>query len=82
MNAIQLEVGFLIYLRQEGRGIGLYNKLNAYALQSKAYDTYESSRMLGFGNDLRSYKVASQRLQVLVFYAFDCFLITPTKPIN
>jgi GTP cyclohydrolase II len=57
--------GLLLYLRQEGRGIGLYNKLDAYALQAQGYDTYQANRLLGLKDDLRDYTVAKQMLDVL-----------------
>jgi GTP cyclohydrolase II len=57
--------GFLLYLRQEGRGIGLYAKLDAYALQDTGLDTYEANVALGHGEDERSYLVAAQMLQAL-----------------
>ena len=65
MTKLQHEVRVLIYLRQEGQGIGLYNKLDAYALQVEGYDTYESNRMLGFNNELRNCEVAAQMLSAL-----------------
>jgi len=57
--------GFLLYLRQEGRGIGLYAKLDAYALQDSGLDTYEANIALGRGEDERDYTVAAQMLHAL-----------------
>jgi GTP cyclohydrolase II len=57
--------GFLLYLRQEGRGIGLYAKLDAYALQDAGLDTYEANLALGYGEDERDYTVAAQMMQAL-----------------
>jgi GTP cyclohydrolase II len=57
--------GFLLYLRQEGRGIGLYAKLEAYALQDAGLDTYEANVALGHGEDERSYVVAAQMMHAL-----------------
>ncbi|MGT2462844.1 GTP cyclohydrolase II [Sinomonas atrocyanea] len=54
--------GFLLYLRQEGRGIGLYAKLDAYALQDQGLDTYAANRALGRGEDERDYRAAAQML--------------------
>lgn len=57
--------GFLLYLRQEGRGIGLYAKLDAYALQDTGLDTYEANVALGRGEDERDYGAAAQMLGAL-----------------
>lgn len=57
--------GYLLYLRQEGRGIGLYAKLEAYKLQDAGLDTYEANLALGHREDERSYLVAAQMLQAL-----------------
>ncbi|GAA1403078.1 GTP cyclohydrolase II [Catellatospora coxensis] len=72
--------GYLLYLRQEGRGIGLYAKLDAYALQDAGLDTYAANRALGFGDDERDYTAAAQMLSALGVARIDLLTNNPDKP--
>jgi GTP cyclohydrolase II len=65
LERIRAEGGFLLYLRHEGRGIGLVRKLDAYALQDAGLDTYEANLALGRGEDERDYGSAAQMLTAL-----------------
>lgn len=71
--------GLLLYLRQEGRGIGLYPKLEAYALQDNGLDTYEANLALGHAEDERDYTVAAQMLRALDVRRGALFGTNPDK---
>ena len=71
--------GVLIYLRQEGRGIGLGNKIRAYALQAGGLDTVDANRALGFEDDLRRYHVASRILEDLKVQSVALLTNNPEK---
>jgi GTP cyclohydrolase II len=71
--------GYLLYLRQEGRGIGLYSKLDAYALQENGLDTYEANRALGLPEDARDYQAAAQMLRALAATSVDLLTNNPDK---
>ena len=79
MALIAAEGGILIYLRQEGRGIGLTNKLKAYALQEEGLDTVDANLKLGLPVDSRNYAVAYQMLKHMGIDAVKLLTNNPHK---
>jgi GTP cyclohydrolase II len=71
--------GAVLYLRQEGRGIGLANKIRAYALQSHGHDTVDANRLLGLPDDARSYDVARDMLEHLGISSVRLLTNNPAK---
>jgi GTP cyclohydrolase II len=71
--------GVVLYLRQEGRGIGLGNKIRAYALQAQGMDTFEANRALGFADDLRDFSIAGKMLEYLGVRSVSLLTNNPSK---
>jgi len=71
--------GIILYMRQEGRGIGLANKVAAYSLQDKGLDTVEANLHLGFDDDLRDYSIAVKMLEYLAPASVSLLTNNPRK---
>lgn len=74
-----MERGFILYMRQEGRGIGLGNKIRAYALQEQGMDTVEANLHLGFDDDMRRYDVAVEMIKLLQLRSIVLMTNNPNK---
>ena len=74
--------GVLLYMNQEGRGIGLANKMRAYALQNQGFDTVEANHRLGFEDDERNFKLGAEILRLMGFKSVRLMTNNPAKVIS
>ena len=79
LDFIEKHGGMVIYLRQEGRNIGLLNKINAYALQDQGFDTIEANHQLGFAADERSYEIVTTILHHFNINKINLMTNNPNK---
>lgn len=79
LRRIESEGGYLLYMRQEGRGVGLYSKLDAYRLQELGHDTFSANRALGHGEDERNYSAAAEMLKALNVARITLITNSPNK---
>ena len=79
LELIAKEGGMVLYLRQEGRNIGLLNKVNAYALQDKGFDTVAANHQLGFPADARSYEIVHDILKYYDIHRIKLLTNNPEK---
>ena len=79
LRTVQKEGGMVIYLRQEGRGIGLFNKVNAYHLQDFGYDTIKANQLLGFKDDCRTYEIVEE---ILAYYKIKKINLMTNNPLK
>jgi GTP cyclohydrolase II len=78
-EVVKRGAGVIVYLRQEGRGIGLGNKIRAYALQAHGHDTVDANRLLGLPDDARRYEVARDILRFFDLGAVELMTNNPAK---
>jgi len=74
-----MDRGIVLYLRQEGRGIGFVNKIRAYQLQDSGYDTVQANELLGFRPDERDYEIAAHMLTALHVRSIEILTNNPAK---
>lgn len=79
LDFINKNGGMVIYLRQEGRNIGLLNKVNAYSLQDKGFDTVEANHQLGFASDERTYEIVDYILDYYDIHKIKLMTNNPAK---